>query len=173
MDKRVAMIGGMGLGAGLMFLLDPNLGRRRRHIIGDKARALANDAEYSVGKKSRHLRNHAVGLVAEARSRLHEEVVDDRTLVERVRAELGRATRYPRAIDVEAENGVVVLTGPVLAADKPAILATAASVRGVEEVVSGLESHETADSVPSLQGARETADASAAPIRGDGEVAPS
>jgi hypothetical protein len=155
MDKRVAVIGGMGLGAGLMFLLDPGLGKRRRHLIGDKAGALANDAEESIGKKGRNLRNRARGLVAEARGRLHAEAVDDQILLERVRAELGRATRYPRAIDVEARSGVVVLTGPVLVADKPAILAAIASVRGVDEVIDGLESHDSADNVPSLQGARE------------------
>jgi len=156
MDKRVAMIGGMGLGAGLMFLLDPNLGRRRRHILGDRARSVASGTEEVLEKKGRNLRNHALGLVAETRARLREQAVDDRTLVERVRAELGRATRYPRAIDVGAENGVVTLGGPVLAADKAAIVAAVASVRGVKDVVDRLESNDSPDHVPSLQGAIDT-----------------
>ena len=165
MDKRLALIGSMGLGAGLMFLLDPNLGRRRRHMIGDRARALAHDAEESIGKTSRHFRNHARGLVAEARARLHEEVVDDRTLVERVRAELGRATRYPRAIEVAAEAGIVILSGPVPPADRETVLRAAAAVRGVEEVVDALECH------PGPDGHAEAAPPAPRPD-GEGEPSP-
>jgi hypothetical protein len=153
MDKRVALIGGMGLGAGIMFLLDPNLGRRRRHIIRDKARSLAHEAEDHIGKKSRHFRNHAHGLVAETRARLQEDVVDDFTLIERVRAALGRVARYPRAIDVLAMEGRVTITGPVLASDRAGILAAVRAVRGVKDVTDRLEGHETAENVPALQGA--------------------
>ncbi len=89
------------------------------------------------------------------RGRIREDVVDDRTLLERVRAELGRATRHVRALDVDVQDGAVKLSGPVLALEREAILAAAAGVRGVCEVLDALEVHETADGVPPLQGGSE------------------
>src|SRR5262245_1090161 len=36
MDKKLALMGGVGLGAGLMFLLDPTGGRRRRAPVPER-----------------------------------------------------------------------------------------------------------------------------------------
>jgi hypothetical protein len=112
MDKRVALISGMGLGAGLMFLLDPSLGRRRRHRIGDKARSWAGEAE----------------------ALLRHEPVDDVTLLEHVRAALGRASAHSGAVAVALHDGSVVLTGVVPAAEMDPIIQTVASVRGVRDL---------------------------------------
>jgi hypothetical protein len=75
MDRK-ALLGGLavgsGIGAGLMFLLDPTLGRRRRGVAGDRAESYLRDAEQVVEKKVRHLGNRARGLAAEARSALGE-----------------------------------------------------------------------------------------------------
>jgi len=59
---------GMVLGAGLMYVFDPQAGRRRQALMRDKAYSWANDAQELAEKKARHLRNKAQGLVAEARS---------------------------------------------------------------------------------------------------------
>jgi hypothetical protein len=77
MDRK-ALLGGLavgsGLGAGLMFLLDPNTGRRRRALASEKAGAYLRDAEEVVEKKVRHLRNRAQGLAAEVRGGVENEV---------------------------------------------------------------------------------------------------
>jgi hypothetical protein len=36
MDRALSMLTGVGLGAGLMYLLDPQMGRRRRALLGGK-----------------------------------------------------------------------------------------------------------------------------------------
>lgn len=59
---------GMGLGAGLMYILDPDKGGRRRALLRDKLVAFSNDAADLVESKSRHLRNKAQGVIAEASS---------------------------------------------------------------------------------------------------------
>jgi hypothetical protein len=79
--------------------------------------------------------------------------VDDETLIERVRAKLGRVSSHPRAIDVLADDGVITLRGPILAGELPNVIAATRSVRGVEDVVNHLQSHESAIGIPSLQGA--------------------
>jgi hypothetical protein len=76
--KGIAMI---GLGALAMYWTDPAQGRRRRALALDQARgAWRRFGELAV-KKSRHLRNRAHGVVAEASRLLHrqpEDVVERR-----------------------------------------------------------------------------------------------
>lgn len=61
---------GAGLGAGLMYLLDPESGRRRRAVAKDKTVHAIKTGGRKLGKKSRHLGNRGKGLVLEATSKL-------------------------------------------------------------------------------------------------------
>jgi gas vesicle protein len=61
-------VGALALGAGLMFLLDPSQGRRRRALIRDKAVSSAHQAQRYASSTGRHLGNKAQGWAAEARS---------------------------------------------------------------------------------------------------------
>jgi hypothetical protein len=69
MSRDVSMLlVGMALGAGLMYVFDPQGGRRRQALMRDKVSSWANDAQELAGKKARHLGNRARGVMAEARS---------------------------------------------------------------------------------------------------------
>ena len=152
MNKKAALVGGVGLGAALMYLFDPDRGRRRRALIRDKAEGAAHKAGDYAGKMSRDLRNRAYGMVAETKSLFrHEEVTDD-VLVDRVRSKLGRYPVHVGAIDVTAENGNVTLRGSILAKEVPQVLRAARLVRGVKAVDNQLEVHTEKQNVPSLQG---------------------
>jgi CBS domain-containing protein len=59
---------GFGIGAGLMYLLDPNSGRRRRAVLRDKTTSAINTSGDYIDKKRRHLSNKAQGVMAESRS---------------------------------------------------------------------------------------------------------
>ena len=61
---------GVGLGAGLMYLLDPPGGRGRRALARDKAVSKLKATGDSALKKSRHLGNRTKGLVAVTGSKL-------------------------------------------------------------------------------------------------------
>lgn len=149
MNKKVALVGGLGLGAALMYLFDPDRGRRRRALIRDKAEGAANKAGDYAGKMSRDFRNRAYGLVAETKSMfLHEEVTDE-ALVDRVRAKLGHYSVHVGGIDVTAQSGTVILGGNVLAKEVPDVLAAVRSVRGVKRVENQLRMTPEEGSVPS------------------------
>ena len=60
------LLAGVALGAGLMYLLDPERGRTRRKLLGDKLVAWTNDLSDAAGATARDLRNRAKGVVAEA-----------------------------------------------------------------------------------------------------------
>jgi hypothetical protein len=60
-----ALVGGISVGAALMYLLDPDRGRRRRALVRDKAKGLSNDALKAARRKSHDLKNRAQGLLHE------------------------------------------------------------------------------------------------------------
>ena len=68
--RLITFFKGIGLGAGLMYLFDPDMGRRRRALIRDQAVHAEHVAMDTVGSKARHLRNQAQGMAAETRSML-------------------------------------------------------------------------------------------------------
>jgi hypothetical protein len=58
----------------------------------------------------------------------------DEVLAERVRSKIGRVLSHPRAIDVNAEQGIVELRGAVLRSERRRAIRCAESVRGVRAV---------------------------------------
>lgn len=149
-----SLLVGAGAGAGLMYLLDPDQGNRRRALMRDRVTHARHLTEDAMDATSRDVRNRARGVVAELRSRLTDEDVTDDVLHERVRARLGQTVRYARSIETTVEGGRVTLRGPVLAADAARLERRIARVPGVRELDSRLEVHEEPGSVPGLQGAR-------------------
>ena len=147
------LLGAAGLGALAMYLLDPERGRRRRHLLADGLAHSGRVAGDAVDKTRRDLANRARGAAAAARHRVaHDEAADDVVIAERIRAELGRVVSHPGAITVDVENGRVTLSGPVLEHEADGLISRVRSVRGVTDVESRLDRHTRADNVPGLQG---------------------
>jgi hypothetical protein len=134
------------------YILDPSRGRRRRALVRDQLVRASRKTRDAVDATARDLANRTRGVAAATRGRFSAGAVDDKRLVDRVRARLGRVCSHPRAIGVEASEGVVTLRGPVLSAEVDAVLAAAGAVPGVARVLNDLEPHDTAEDVPSLQG---------------------
>jgi uncharacterized membrane protein len=151
-DNRGAMLAGLGFGAGLMYFLDPERGARRRAGIRDRVTHAVNVTGDAAGATGRDLAHRASGAAARFRGTFAGEPVDDRVLVDRVRARLGRFVSHPHAIDVDASDGVVTLRGPILQAEVPQLLSVVERIPGVREVVNNLEVHEEAGNIPALQG---------------------
>jgi osmotically-inducible protein OsmY len=155
MNKQGNLILGMALGAGLMYLLDPDRGRRRRALLRDQVVHGGRELEElkdAAAASSRDLQNRIRGVVAETRNRLRREDVDDSVLEARVRSEIGRLVANPRAIFVTASNGRITLSGPVLADEVEHLLSSILHVRGVSGVVNQLDVHQSPGDVPGLQG---------------------
>jgi hypothetical protein len=152
MGHPIAVLKGLGLGAGLMYFFDPRAGRSRRALLGDQLTGLLNDMSDAVCDGACDLGNRARGLAAEARALFGGDEAPDQVIVERVRAELGRVVSHPRAIGVSADRGRVILSGPVLAPEVDRLLATVAAVRGVKGVGSRLDIREHAGDISALQG---------------------
>jgi hypothetical protein len=61
-------LAGLGAGAALMYILDPDIGRRRRALLRDQAIGLTNDARETLNATSEDLSNRAYGFYAETRN---------------------------------------------------------------------------------------------------------
>jgi len=143
---------GAALGAGFMYLLDPDGGRRRRALLRDQIVSAGHKTSDAVGATSRDVTNRARGVVAELRGRLRREHVGDEKLRERVRARVGSVVGRTASLETHVSDGRVTLRGPVLGEEVERLMRRVRGVRGVEEVISQLEVHDAPGDVPALQG---------------------
>lgn len=139
-------------GAGLMFLLDPAGGRRRRARVRDRLVRVAHRTGDAVGATSRDVGNRARGVVAELRSRLGPAEVSDGVLHERVRARIGTVVGRASGVEAMVVDGRVTLRGPVLADDLDRLVRRVRGVPGVREVVDQLDVHDEPGGVAGLLG---------------------
>jgi uncharacterized membrane protein len=154
MTNQGRTIAGALAGAGLMYLLDPDRGARRRALVRDQAARARHRLAEGAEATGRDLRNRAKGTAAELRSRFRRESAGDEILHERVRSALGRVVSHPGAVEVSAAEGCVTLQGQVLADELDDLLRAVRGVRGVTEVRNELEVRSSAEGVPALQGGR-------------------
>lgn len=145
-------LGGVGLGAGLMYWADPRGGRARRARVREKARHALYKAGDAIEVVARDMAHRGRGLFFELQGRLRDEAVDDVTLEARVRSALGRVCSHPGNLQVICCQGRVMLKGPILASELKPVLARIRIVRGVLELEEDLKPHTEAGSHPELQG---------------------
>ncbi len=130
------MLAGVG-GAVLALLFDPAAGRRRRSLLRDKAGALVRRGRRRLrrfGRRTAHSLEGQWGRLAHQGQ--DAEPADAVTLTQRVESELFRDPDVPKGrINVNAENGVIVLRGEIDSADQiRRIVAKARRVPGVYNV---------------------------------------
>lgn len=141
----------VGIGAALMYFLDPQQGNRRRAQVRDRVNSLINTLDDSIDTIREDTRNRARGILSEMTARLSDQSAPDWLLEERVRAIVGHATRHARLLDIRSNRGHILISGPALRADKDKILKSAARTRGVYSVQDEIQVYETTKDLPSLQ----------------------
>src|SRR5204863_9553870 len=117
--RRVRLIGvGVGLGAVVSHLFDPDRGHARRARARDQiaaaGRRVRRRAERATLGRVRHARDHAGGVVRGGLHMILRERPDDATLAQKVRSEV-LGPRPVRGVSVDASNGVVHLRGELAA----------------------------------------------------------
>jgi uncharacterized membrane protein len=154
MNQRLSLAGAMGLGAGLMYLFDPDKGRRRRALVRDQIISALSGIDDCVNATAKDILYRLEGIAAEARACFRAEEVPDGLLFQRVRSKLGRVVSHPHAVHVSVQSGRIILGGPILKREVDALLDCITAMRGVREIDNRLDVHEQAGSIPALQGGR-------------------
>jgi uncharacterized membrane protein len=151
MSKLASFPGGLLLGAGLMYLLDPVRGRRRRARILEAVHHAERKERELFDKAARDARQRLHGLTERVKHRPSSDV-PDQVIVDRVRSRLGRVVSHPRAVDVTVLDGRAILRGAIFAHEAAKAVAVTRSTPGVRAVIDRLEKHLTAGHIPQLQG---------------------
>jgi uncharacterized membrane protein len=147
------LIAGAAVGSGLMYLLDPEKGTRRRALGRDKIVSAAMQSTRAGRGAAVDLSNRTRGWIHEIRSSFSSESVAPEVLVARIWAHVGNATSHPRAITITAEdNGEVRVEGHILSDEADDFIEAVSWVPGVMRVEDQLERHDNPEGVPSLQG---------------------
>ncbi len=105
------------IGAGAMYLFDPQLGRTRRAKLQQKLGGVSRRASREAGRKAEYARGQAEGLRHVGSSGSMPE--NDATLTAKVESEVLSRWNYPKGrINVNSVDGVVELRGVCETADQ-------------------------------------------------------
>ncbi len=149
-DKWIWLGVGILVGAVIGILAAPSSGRRNRALLRDKlaqGAGKAGDLGEAATRKAHDLSNRAEGLAHKVADKVNAKVngesddADDVTIADRVRNAFGRldAAQGLERINVDSNDGVVTLRGPVVSdVTQAALVAAAQKVAGVREVISDL-----------------------------------
>ena len=132
------LLKGMLYGAGMMYFLDPDRGRRRRAGVVDKGVRLVHEVEDLCEKGCRDLANRSVGLLAEMRGAVLSGPADDNVIAARVRSVLGHHVSSARGVDVSVSHGTVTLRGTVRPGEPETLIPYIEKIAGVRGVESAL-----------------------------------
>jgi uncharacterized membrane protein len=152
MNTILRLLGIAGLSAAVTYLWDPGHGRRRRALLRDRIVSAGRDAGDALQTTSRDLANRTQGMLARIQRWRGGPAPSDRVIAERIRSQLGVLVRHPRSIDVAVSDGRVTLTGPILRDEVDRLVARVGRMAGVKTVENRLQVHESAGTVPGLQG---------------------
>ncbi len=137
-------LGGMAVGALAMYIADPAEGRRRRALLQDKVTHYSHQTQRAVGSTVRDARNRLTGLQAEASrmmSSRQAKPLDNHVLEARVRSRIARAMPELDEIEIEADDGVVTLSGNIHADDADQLIELVEGIPGVEGVRHGMQAY--------------------------------
>jgi osmotically-inducible protein OsmY len=113
--RVIAFLVGSGAGAAAEYLLDPQQGKRRRHVLRDWTQARLRGGAREAARKAQYAGGKAMGVAAEATG-ARRDVTDlnDPALAAKVESELFRPEGSPKGtVDVNVANRVVYLRGEV------------------------------------------------------------
>jgi BON domain len=130
--------GGFLAGATVLYFLDPDRGARRRHITRDRLVSVLRRTGSQLERFGHRVGSDAYGLSQKAMHPgfVQSQPANDADLAHKVETELFRSRRVPKGrINVNAEEGVVVLRGEL---DRPdeikELVAAAGRIPGVRAV---------------------------------------
>ena len=140
--KALAFLGGVGVGALVMYFLDPTSGNRRRAVTRDRVLKAGRKTGHAIEGRAKAMAGRAKGLAARARAHFDSDTPSDDVLAQRVRTALGRVISHPRLINISAKAGVVTLSGTVSEEESKGLSAAVRGVQGVTELVDETEVRE-------------------------------
>lgn len=130
--SRIAVA--VATGAALMYYLDPQQGRRRRALLRARGTVAGNDASAALRAGSRHVADRAQGALSQARQTLQGNPPADDVLRDRIRSRMGHVIERPGLVNVDVQQGFVVLRGHASIEEIEDLTLQLSAMRGVSGV---------------------------------------
>jgi len=127
--RPLGTLGAAAAGALAMYYLDPELGAQRRRLLAELVRSGLPGERRQARQRMR-----AYHRITQA------DPQSDADLRDQIQTRLGRLVSYPGAIDVGVSNGVVRLSGRVLAKERDGLLEQIHTMAGVQKLVNAMTS---------------------------------
>lgn len=135
MNRPFGTLGAAAAGALAMYYLDPELGAHRRAVLAELVRTGLPGGDRRPQGRGRVVRRaYQRPLVPDPQS--------DAELRDRIQGRLGRLVSHPRAIQIQVSDGVVRLTGRVLAKECDGLLEQVQQMPGVRKLVNAMTAHD-------------------------------
>jgi hypothetical protein len=138
--STIAGISGLAVAVPLMYLLDPDNGRRRRAALGAQCNKAMSQIKTRAQETGSGLSSRYQGAAARAKSWLSSRERPDAALASTVRMNLRRAVPPLTGVGVIAHHGEIILHGDVLAQEHDRVVHLVRSVPGVLKVSDHLSS---------------------------------
>lgn len=129
-ESQLSLVLGVGLGAGLMLVLDP---AGRRGVTRNKTVKAVHKDRRAIQRNNDATGQRLTGVAAEIWARKLPPPTDQQ-LESRVRSELGHHIEHGWTIEVVADDGFITLRGNVLQHELEGAVSTARDVHGVRKV---------------------------------------
>jgi hypothetical protein len=154
LDHTVTLASGMILGATIVYIFDEHRGAKRRSYARDKLVRATHLLARGARKHGRDLLNRGMGSLAELGSSIRDQLrkMPDDQLVDRVRSQLGHVVSHSGRLRVDAKNGCVTVSGPVLEQEIEKIRDRMKKIRGVKECRLEVQLQADLDRVSGQQG---------------------
>lgn len=123
-------LGAIAAGALAMYYLDPELGARRRALLGELVRSGLPGERRNTGRT--RMGGGAYLRMTQA------DPQSDADLRDQIQTRLGRLVSHPGGISVSVNNGVVRLSGRVLAKERDGLLDQVQRMPGVQKLVNAM-----------------------------------
>jgi hypothetical protein len=134
MKNPLGPLGAVAAGALAMYYMDPELGERRRALLAELVRSGLPGGQRRPVRGTYARRTYHRITQSDPRS--------DAELRERVQERVGRSVSFPGAIHVHVQDGVVRLSGRVLAKERDGLFLQIQQEPGVQKLVNALSVHD-------------------------------
>jgi osmotically-inducible protein OsmY len=111
--RKTRLLIGVAIGAGGQYLLDPQLGKRRRARLRDQAMARMRRARRDAARRASYERGQRAGDIARATGKGAFHPVSDRQVAEHLHETLARLDFPTSDVTVEVSDAVATLRGQV------------------------------------------------------------